>query len=423
MVSIAIIRQNDAQVAETINLLNSLLANHHGVPCYNNLMASRYRPFATYDKDNKVNGGALLCASYWQSGWWMDVSCRDFADLNAPMVYDIRQPYLKGVQWNLAGQKTPKIIETIMMIRPTWFTNYPNQVPGFCSNSSQFDCGGGQCILFQKVRDCTKDCPDGSDENCGTGLVLCDTVLASSGCGKCVQAGSESAYCQDQRYASLCSLPQNQRYQCTSTRNCVLNNWLMDGVNECDPCLLNRTTCDSTSVCTFNTYTLKVICDCPAGVSVGGTSCTYVDPLVSKIPGKCLINPLQFDCGDKCIDIKQFRDCRSDCSDGSDESCWLGTSKCSDACTCVPTGTENSNCPISAGQSICQLRNTTKCALTSICVYNEWIMDGKNDCGDYSDEAAVLNKVEGGIEIICCTCIKGSSEVRQEIKKMNLRSY
>lgn len=43
---------------------------------------------------------------------------------------------------------------------------YPDQIPGNCSGSvgREFDCGGGNCISVEKVRDCVEDCPDGSDE-------------------------------------------------------------------------------------------------------------------------------------------------------------------------------------------------------------------------------------------------------------------
>lgn len=44
--------------------------------------------------------------------------------------------------------------------------DYPTRVPGSCAtNGNQsFDCGNGKCIPFTSVRNCIKDCSDGSDE-------------------------------------------------------------------------------------------------------------------------------------------------------------------------------------------------------------------------------------------------------------------
>lgn len=103
-----------------------------------------------------------------------------------------------------------------------------------------------------------------------------------------------------------------------------------------DPCFVNQSNCDNTATCSYNYNTKQANCYCSTLSSTSQTctvdrkhfafcfnSSSYENILTlalsRKIPGKCSITPLQFDCGEKCISIQQFRDCHKDCADGSDE--------------------------------------------------------------------------------------------------------
>jgi hypothetical protein len=85
---------------------------------------------------------------------------------------------------------------------------------------------------------------------CGTGLTLCDVNVLGDAyqCGKCVGTAL-IATCLDRRCKSngsrnacvpiflasvafLCSSTTSV-FQCTTTMNCVLDDWLLDGSNEC----------------------------------------------------------------------------------------------------------------------------------------------------------------------------------------------
>lgn len=65
----------------------------------------------------------------------------------------------------------------------------------------KFDCGDGTCINISKVRNCIKDCKDGSDELCGANQTLCDTELdpceQNVTCGQCVSSLLANITCRD----------------------------------------------------------------------------------------------------------------------------------------------------------------------------------------------------------------------------------
>lgn len=45
---------------------------------------------------------------------------------------------------------------------------------------------------------------------------------------------------------------------------------------------------------------------------------------------------------------------------------------------------------------MCSLPNTVKCLNSSVCIYEQWILDKQNDCGDWSDESK--SKMEANLE-------------------------
>uniref|UniRef100_A0A914WMZ8 Regulatory protein zeste n=1 Tax=Plectus sambesii TaxID=2011161 RepID=A0A914WMZ8_9BILA len=105
------------------------------------------------------------------------------------------------------------------------------------------------------------------------------------------------------------------------------------------------------------------------------------------ISPNCSVN--SFDCGEKCIPINRFHDCVNDCADGLDEECWPGMIKC-DGCRCVDPQDADVLCLDRQGSMIskfCNTRPETKFECNNgVCVLLKWILDGRNDCGDWSDE-------------------------------------
>uniref|UniRef100_A0A914WZI1 Fibrinogen C-terminal domain-containing protein n=1 Tax=Plectus sambesii TaxID=2011161 RepID=A0A914WZI1_9BILA len=162
--------------------------------------------------------------------------------------------------------------------------NYPTRVPGTCGSTTFFDCGGGNCINFTSVRDCIVDCADGSDELCGQGLSICDVGLpGAEGCGNCynpLTAIIENT-CRDRRWQNLCQ--RTGTYKCATTLNCVFQDWVLDGTNECadwsdeNPCIENRANrCSANALCTFTAATQVTDCTCNVGFSGDGVTCTAI---------------------------------------------------------------------------------------------------------------------------------------------------
>ncbi|CAI5446657.1 unnamed protein product [Caenorhabditis angaria] len=114
-----------------------------------------------------------------------------------------------------------------------------------------------------------------------------------------------------------------------------------------------------------------------------------------RIGGRC--GYFQFDCdpGSRvplCIPISAIRDCTADCPNRSDEWCPQGKILCdsgikSEKCgQCVFSHELSTHCLDRKWQHLCAYEGTVKCAHTMNCVFQKWLMDGKNDCGDGSDE-------------------------------------
>uniref|UniRef100_A0A914V7M5 Fibrinogen C-terminal domain-containing protein n=1 Tax=Plectus sambesii TaxID=2011161 RepID=A0A914V7M5_9BILA len=181
--------------------------------------------------------------------------------------------------------------------------DYPTRIPGQCgSDLSQFDCGNGSCIPVTLVRDCVINCPDGSDEECGEGQLLCDNNMPSpggNGCGICVEnTPTGVTACMDRRWAAVCE--QENVFKCECTMNCVYPGWLLDGADDCgdgsdeNPCIANRTNgCPTDAECVFNAKSLNHTCECRSGYipfaslcipSIGVTMATPSSPMPSVSP-------------------------------------------------------------------------------------------------------------------------------------------
>uniref|UniRef100_A0AC35GU36 Uncharacterized protein n=1 Tax=Panagrolaimus sp. PS1159 TaxID=55785 RepID=A0AC35GU36_9BILA len=117
-----------------------------------------------------------------------------------------------------------------------------------------------------------------------------------------------------------------------------------------------------------------------------------------RLSDRCDIG--EFDCalGDTCIPLSKFRDGQIDCLDGSDEFCYPGQIKCGSYCVeLIHLGEclANPRCEnITLLPSYCKLLKTKLCHFEDAvsckgygeCVLRKWLMDGKRDCFDGSDE-------------------------------------
>lgn len=73
--------------------------------------------------------------------------------------------------------------------------------------------------------------------------------------------------------------------------------------------------------------------------------------------------------------------------------CWPGMIKC-DGCRCVDPQDADVLCLDRQGSTVAKFCNTRpetkfKCN-NGVCVLLKWILDGRNDCGDWSDESKAL---------------------------------
>ncbi|CAB3399285.1 unnamed protein product [Caenorhabditis bovis] len=122
------------------------------------------------------------------------------------------------------------------------------------------------------------------------------------------------------------------------------------------------------------------------------------DAVRMRVPGRCSLG--DYDCGlGQCVSIEQFRDGKPDCLDGSDEWCFIGQVSCGpvycadykDALPCVVypkcdgTSKELPWCSVSK-EKLCADKQSFPCKGYGECVLWEWLLDGKNDCIDGSDE-------------------------------------
>ncbi|EGT30520.1 hypothetical protein CAEBREN_11762 [Caenorhabditis brenneri] len=122
------------------------------------------------------------------------------------------------------------------------------------------------------------------------------------------------------------------------------------------------------------------------------------DAIRMRVPGRCMLG--DYDCGlGQCVPISQFRDGKPDCMDGSDEWCFIGQVSCGpvycadykDALSCIvypkcDGSTKQLPWCAASKEKLCSDKTSFPCKGYGECVLWEWLLDGKKDCIDGSDE-------------------------------------
>uniref|UniRef100_A0A183EFL5 Low-density lipoprotein receptor domain class A n=1 Tax=Gongylonema pulchrum TaxID=637853 RepID=A0A183EFL5_9BILA len=123
------------------------------------------------------------------------------------------------------------------------------------------------------------------------------------GCGKCVKPKDRELQCSDRRWRNICLEPNH--FQCATTENCILPQWIADGVDDCadgsdeDLCALGLPGCNETKIQQITTSPFDVDIGPKEGCSDGEFRCMSTN---------------------ECISVTNVLDGEEQCADGSDES-------------------------------------------------------------------------------------------------------
>ncbi len=309
-------------------------------------------------------------------------------------------------------------------------------VNGRC-DKNQFQCWeGDQCIPNTAVCDRFIDClKDGSDErmNCSTWDITCpDSQWKCPGELKCIEkwkvcSGGEPlcAAGTDQDSTFCKSWPcQAGHWKCLDSGHCIPKHLVCNGINNCVAKALvtsvssDEKNCDlwncssgfwkclDGSRCIDESEVCKIYSHCEDKSDISEQVCSNWSCTDGHI--KCSNNV-------RCITNEDICDGNADCPHGTDEDedlcssyqCLEGMTKCQDGIQCFPIQFSCSEFPMCNDESDMYMCNNPcpegkwRCEKTGLCILEESVCDGVNDCDDY--ETIDKSDEEGCANVTCKT--------------------
>ncbi|GFR17314.1 low-density lipoprotein receptor-related protein 2 [Trichonephila clavata] len=281
--------------------------------------------------------------------------------------------------------------------------------------SGEFHCSHDKkCIPNDYLCDGTRDCLDGSDEECDGNVRKCPGSDFRCSNGRCIVASwkcdgrDDCGDGSDEQGCPVKNCSKNQ-FSCRSGV-CVPMLWRCDGENDCEDGS-DEVQCHATE-CNAET---QLRCDhgqcIPISWACDGASDCMDGTDERNCSSRSTCPSDKFQCKDgPCIDKRMVCDSRRDCVDGSDEvncskssTCKGDHFACNDGITCIYTsevcdgykdcnnGEDEKNCSTNS-EAECTDEEYL-CSNTSRCIPKRWLCDGDDDCGDKGDEDLELCRV------------------------------
>ncbi|XP_043484789.1 low-density lipoprotein receptor-related protein 2 [Leptopilina heterotoma] len=265
-----------------------------------------------------------------------------------------------------------------------------------CPNTWDFTCANQRCVPQSWVCDGDDDCLDNSDEMQNCTKPTCGTNEFQCKSGKCIplnfrcDAGNDCGDFSDEMNCPNVTCGSDQ-FTCNNNR-CIPIAWKCDSENDCGDSSDEGDFC-AAKTCSFSQFTCPRSGHCipKSWVCDGDNDCFDDQDEKNCPPITCLSN--QFACADQktCINITYKCDGFDDCHDRSDElDCPViikppCNPKTDFQCDRSKVCDDNSDDPESCPDVECQ-PEFFRCD-NQKCVFKTYICDGKDDCGDGSDES------------------------------------